>query len=203
MEITWEALKETFVAGGAVLGTLAFLRPVIETKHQKDQKLLKELVGTFSEGLMIDLEFYVYDARRIPKEVFMPLDSLSFRRGENHSSIRFTGPFSKYNRLAVDELIASYKAFRKYVQVPEWYPAESSDGSAGEWVFDKNVFFECGIGSYEAGTRDYAEHLTKASELAEKIKLSFQKLQITADLHLHEWPVAGILLKRRFKALSL
>lgn len=199
MDVTLATAKEIFISLGATLGFLAFLRPVIETKHKKDQELLADLIASFNEQHMLELEAYIYDQRRVDMEVFVPIDSLIYRRAEKHSSLRFIGPYGKHYLHAIDRLIANYKILRTFVQVPEWVPFQVREDAPFFWKFDKSAFFSPNDLPY---SKDYADHLRDASVAAEQVKLAYQQLQQTQDLHLYEWPVAGLLLKRRARNLK-
>ena len=78
-----------------------------------------------------------------------------------------------------------YKSLRGLIQVPYWNPYPDSDSTFG-YEFDKEVFYENADRTwtqvdYDNATREYANHLEKAEEIASEMEKSFLKIQKLAN----------------------
>lgn len=201
MEIRWELVKEVFYAIGSVAGVLALARPLAESKFQRDLERAERIKKLLNEQEVIDLARFVYDMRRIEDKRFQPFDQLEHERRTNQEVVRFSGPLAKYFSREVDGLLSAYIKLREYVQVNEWEPHAypTDDGKRGyEWRFNKQAFEDVnGI------ARDYAKHLEEAAKQADEMKKAFQRLQLVAELHLLEAPIAGWLLRRKYERYGL
>lgn len=201
MEIRWETVKEIFYAIGSVAGVIALARPLAESKFQRDATRVERIKALVSEQDLVDLEQFVYDSRRVEDKRFQPFDQLTHERRTNQDVVRFTGPLAKHLSRELGGLLLAYSRLREFIQVNEWEPHEyaSDDGRTGfEWRFNKQAFEdEYGI------ARNYAKHLADAADQAAEMKKAFQGLQLVAELHLFEAPLAGWLLRHRYKKYGL
>jgi hypothetical protein len=201
MNVSWHTVKEVFYAVGSVAGVIALARPLAESKYQRDAERAQRIKSLISEQALIDLAPFIYDSRRVDDSSFAPFDRLAHERRTNQDSVRFTGPLAKHFNRELAELIAAYERLREYVQVNEWEPYAYTldDGKSGyEWRFNKAAFED-----RDGIARDYAKHLYDATEQAEQMKKAFQRFQLVAELHLFETPLAGWLLRRRYKRHGL
>jgi predicted kinase len=96
MEIGWSSVKEIFFAIGSMAGVLAFLRPLVEAKLQRDNVRVDRIKAMLSEQRLVDLEHRIWDAREVASEDFEPFDQLAHERHTNQQVVRFTGPTGKY-----------------------------------------------------------------------------------------------------------
>ncbi len=199
--VSWSDVKEIFYAVGATAGVLALLRPVVETKFQRDQERLAAVRKLLDELSLIQLATRIDNHRQVPDKEFEPFRILTYDRAKNHEGLRFSGPLAKHLLREIDAIIAGYEGLRQYVQVDEWEPRSKKQDDGTEytiWTFNKAAFrTEDGV------KRDYAQHLVEAAEKADEIRRAYQRLQIIGEMHLLEVPLAGWLLKRRFKAHQL
>jgi hypothetical protein len=117
MEFTWSTVKEVFFAVGSVAGVLALLRPIVESKFQRDLARVERIKGLVFEQSLVDLEYSVYYARQVPDEVFRSFETLFHERHTNQESVRFTGPIAKLLTRELDALLESYSKLHKYIQV--------------------------------------------------------------------------------------
>ena len=201
MALNWSDIKELFYAVGATAGVLALLRPVVETKFQRDHDRLSTIRKLIDELDLIQLVTRVESHRQVPDREFEPFRVLAYDRAHNHEGLRFSGPVAKHLLREVDAMIAGYEGLRQYIQVDEWEPLSRKQEDGAEytvWVFNKAAFR-----SDERPKRDYAQHLTEAAEKADEIRRAYQRLQIVGELHFFEVPLAGWLLRRRFKSHQL
>lgn len=194
------SLKEPFFAIGAVAGVIAFFRPFLESKLQRDSVRVERIKSLVKEQRLVDLEVRIYQNREVPQESFDPFDQLTHERRTNQEVVRFTGPLAKWLSRELDTLLTHYAQLREYVQVNEWEPRTLKiDGVEYQsWVFNKRAFED-----REGIARDYAQHLNEAAEQAVQIKKAFQRFQLVTELHLYEVPLARCLLSSRFKAHGL
>lgn len=201
MEIRWETVKEVFYAIGSLAGVLALARPLAESKFQRDATRMERIKSLVSEQDLVDLEQFVYDSRRVEARRFEPFDQLKHERRTNQDVVRFTGPLAKHLSRELDGLLFAYSRLREFIQVNEWEPHEyaAEDGKlVFEWRFNKQAFEDD-----DGVARNYAKHLADAADQAAEMKRAFQRLQLVAELHLFEAPIAGWLLRRRYKQHGL
>jgi hypothetical protein len=201
MEIRWEVVKEVFYAIGSVAGVIALARPLAESKFQRDATRVERIKALVSEQDLVDLEQFVYDSRRVEDRRFQPFDQLTHERRTNQDVVRFTGPLAKYLSREFDDLLLAYSRLRGFIQVNEWEPHEyaAEDGKrVYEWRFNRQAFEDD-----DGIARNYAKHLSDAADQAAEMKKAFQRLQLVAELHLFEAPIAGWLLRRRYKHYGL
>jgi hypothetical protein len=197
MEISWPAIKEAFFAIGSVAGFIAFFRPVVDSKHQRDIERSQRILDLLPEQQIIDLEPSLYQSRLVPEWMFQPFDQLAHEARTNQDSVRFSGPMSKHLRRELLGILDAYRQLRSLVQVPQWEPRsrEDDDGTKGYyWDFNKEAFQdERGIPS------NYAQHLDQCVDYARSIARAYQRFQITAETHLLEVPFARWLLPYRYR----
>jgi hypothetical protein len=201
--MTWSDIKEVFYAVGAIAGVIALLRPVIESKFQRDQERLTGVRKLVNEIGLVNLVSRIDNQRQVPDKEFEPFRVLAYDRSHNLESLRFSGPLAKHFLHEVDAIIAAYEDLRGYIQVDEWEPTnrKAEDGTEYTvWVFNKSA------GAFKGADgvpRNYAQHLTEAAAKADEIRRAFQRLQLVSELHFFEVPFAKKLLKRRFEANNL
>ena len=200
MDITWSNAKEIFFVIGSIAGVIALLRPLVESKFQRDTARVDRIKSLLNEQRLVELEDRIYQSREIPCEDFEPFDQLEHERRTNQEVVRFSGALSNALSRELDAMIASYLRLREFVQVNEWEPrTRNIDGVVYQsWVFNKSAFNDSsGI------PRNYAQHLDQAAEQAAQMKKAFQRFQLVAELHLFEAPLARWLLPRQFKKQGL
>lgn len=197
MEISWPAIKEAFFAIGSVAGVIAFLRPVLDSKHQRDLDRTKRILTLLPEQQVFDLEPCLYQSRLVPEWMFHPFDQLAHEVRTNQDGIRFSGPISKYLRRELLAMLSAYAQLRLLVQVPEWEPRsrDEEDGTKSYyWDFNKAAFND------EQGIpQNYAQHLDECVDHARSISRAYQRFQIAADTHLLEVPLVRWLLPYRYR----
>jgi len=200
MELTWSSVKEAFFVIGSIAGVLALLRPVLETRLQRDTARVDRIKKMVNEQRLVDLEKRIYASRYVSSDDFEPFDQLAHERSTNQETVRFTGPTARALTAQLDALLTSYSKLREYIQVNEWIPhRETVDGVEHDlWVFNKRAFED-----QDGVARDYAKHLDSAAEQALQMRRSFQRFQLVAELHLLEVPFAKWLLPRRFRSHGL
>lgn len=189
-------LKDAFFIVGSIAGVLAFLRPVVESKHQKDIERLSAILSKFPENQIMALDSCVYNSRRIPESVLRPFDEIEHKHGDGWQELKFVGPLKKILEPEFKCLVAEYREFREYVQVPEWEPREV-DGQY-DWLFNKQSFREG-----HAISDKYAEHLQQATDAAIQLRKRFQRIQAVTDLHFFEVLFGRFCAPRLFKSRGL
>jgi hypothetical protein len=200
VDITWSSVKEVFFAIGSVAGVFALLKPLVESKFQRDSARIERIKSLISEQRLVDLEHRINQHREVPCKDFEPFDQLAHERRTNQEVVRFSGPLSKALTRELDAMLTAYSRLRDFIQVNEWVPRdEVIDGiEYRSWNFNKNAFKD-----RDGIHRNYAQHLDQAAEQAVQIKKAFQRFQLVAELHLFEVPLAWWLLPKRFKSQSL
>jgi hypothetical protein len=201
MNIAWSDLKEIFFAIGSVAGVFALTRPLIESKYQRDITRVDRIKSLIKEQALVDLEYYVYQSRRIPGDSFKAFDQLAHEVRTNQDGVRFTSMLATHLKKELDSLLLAYARLRDFVQVNEWEPrsSESDDGEqVVNWLFNRAAFEDSG-----GIAQGYSEHLDKATEQAVEMRKAFQRLQLVSEIHLFETPFATYLLKRRFQTNAL
>ena len=201
MSISWPVVKEIFFALGSVAGVLAFIRPLLESKHQRDQERLRRIFEILPEQTVIDLEPSVYQSRMVWSEDFYRFDRLAAELRSNQEGVRFIGPYGPRLKRELIGLIAAYGSLRDLIQVPWWEP--QADRESGEdhrffWNFNKSAFEGA-----DRVPRNYAQHLDQCVDRVREIRRAYQRLQLVGELHLLELPFAHLLLKKRFMASGL
>ncbi|QBQ53943.1 hypothetical protein [Nitrosococcus wardiae] len=196
MEISWILVKEVFFSLGSAAGVLALLRPVLESKHQRDLKRAQRILDLLPEQRIIDLEPCLYQLREVPKSFFDPFDQILHEVRTNQEGVRFSGPVRKHLSRELVAIQTGYQRLRTLVQVPEWEPySRTEDGMERYyWRFNKDAFAD------ESGIpKNYAQHLDECVDHAREITRAYQRFQIASEIHLLETPVARYLLSRRFR----
>lgn len=190
--------KDAFLYLGSLAGLCAFLRPAVESKHQRDMERANAVLAKFDENGVMSLNSYTYNSRRIPEVFLLPFDDLKHKLADNRQEVRFTGPLARYLRVELEAVVKAYDSYRAFVQVPEWEPREIDKAGQYEWLFNKAAFREGMEYSDE-----YAKHLAAASEAAELLKKRFQRFQSLTELHFFEAIAAKFLVHRKFRAAKL
>ena len=194
--MAWETIKEIFFAIGALAGLIALSRPLFNDKFSRDQEKASALLQRVPEEEITALETYVWANRCVPDWIFNRLAEIRYDLDKNHECVRFSGPIAKFYIQNLKELIEAYASLRELVQVNEWEPVHREDERV--WLFNKKAF-ENSRGIPEG----YDDHLYACGERASAVAKAYQRLQITLDLHLFEFPLAGILLHRRYAKNSV
>ncbi|MGP7732865.1 hypothetical protein [Oceanimonas smirnovii] len=188
--------KDIFFMVGSVAGVLAFIRPVVESKHKKDLERLDAILAKFPENQIMALDSWVYSSRRISSSVLMPFDEIEHKYEFGWQEMNFSGPLRRVLEQEIVFMIGEYRKFRGFVQVPEWEPKEV-DGEY-EWIFNKNYFRE----GYSFSEK-YVEHLEQATDVAAQLKKRYQRIQALTDLHLLEAILGRFYVPRLFKTRNL
>lgn len=199
MAIEWSTLKDVFYTFGSIAGALALLRPLAESKMQRDMSRIERIKSIVNEQQLVDLERCI-NSRQVPRQYFQPFDQIAHEIRTNQDGIRFSGPYAKFLSRELSSLIDGYHKLREYIQVPEWEPRTLEiDGVKHEtWDFNKRAFED-----ENRIPKRYGDHLYATETQAAEILKAFQRFQIVAELHLFEIPLSNWLLKRRFKARSI
>jgi len=201
MNIAWSEIKEGFFAIGSIAGVLALVRPLLESRFARDAKRAEHVLSMIDEQSLVDLEGRVYQTRQVPDDHFHPFQRLSHERRTGQDAVRFGGPLSKHFLRELDALIGAYAGLREYIQADEWEPRSHRDVDGNEytsWDFNKGAF------SKQTGyPKDYAQHLDGAAAKAAEMLKAYQRFQVVTELHLFEAPIAGWMLRRRFKEHEL
>lgn len=201
--MAWSDIKDLFYTVGAIAGVLALLRPVVETKFTRDQAHLAALLKSFDELSLVGLAGRIDGQRQIPDDDFIPLRILAYARTNNLESVRFSGPIAKYILHEIDAIIKAYEELREFIQVDEWEPIadKRDDGSeCAVWTFNK---YASAFTGDDGVPRNYAQHLAGAASKVNQLRRAFQRLQVVSELHFLEAPLAGRLLKSRFRSHRL
>ncbi|MET3870389.1 hypothetical protein [Puniceicoccus vermicola] len=188
-------LKDIFFLVGAIAGLLALFRQFVESKFKKDLDRLNSILSKFSASEIMDLEYLIGGARKIPDSVFSPFENLAKQRKISWNEVCFTGPLRKEIQSELECLDQDYLSLREFIQTPHW------DGSNWDfryyWTFEKNSFSEL------QGKGSYPEHLKMAEEAAERLRKRFQRVQALADLHFYQAIASGFTVPRLFRARGL
>ncbi len=195
-----ELAKNIFFFIGSVMGILAFFKPLLEPLLEKNRQRWEKLQQVATEDDFANIEFQTWNSRYIVDENLERVSRLMSDIESKPEYIRF-GPFlKKLYEGELHELLRLYRCFRELVQVPEWEPvgyAEDS-GSVPGWRFNKKAF-DKGRGYAE----DYADHLYIASWYAQRMRNSYRRLSVLADIHLVEIPIAWRIAQKGMAAIEL
>ncbi|KJV35682.1 hypothetical protein [Luteibacter yeojuensis] len=197
MNLAWSDIKEVFFTIGSVAGVFAALRPILESRFQRDQERIRRVFEILPEQMIIELESSVYTFRRVSSDDFNRFSGLIEERRANQNGLRFTGPLRERLRQETDSLLHAYKSLRELIQVPWWQPhvSDNDDGTKHySWDFNRSAFTD-----FDQLAPPYAKHLDQCGERAETIRTIYQRLQVINELHFLEVPLASYLLKRRFR----
>jgi len=199
MPVTWSTLKDVFYTFGSIAGALALLRPLAESKMQRDMVRVERIKSIVNEQQLVDLERCV-NSRQVPRQYFLPFDQIGHEIRTKQDGVRFSGPYAKYLTQELGLLIDGYQKLREHIQVPEWEPrtVEIEGVIYERWDFNKRAFED-----ENRISKNYAGQLYATEIQAAEMLRTFQRFQIVSELHLLEMPLSKWLLKRRFKARSL
>jgi len=186
----FQSHKDWFYAFGSLAGVIAFFRPLVESKLQRDQDRARGIIEHLPEQLVINLESDIYQSRQVAWESFQPFDQIQHKLDTCQDAVRFSGPTRKLLLSALADMLKSYKELRKLVQVPMWEVDSTEEGRerAYRWRFNKYAF----LGS-EGFPIDYEKHLNECAEHAVAIRRAQQRFQIAAEIQLLELPLARLL----------
>ena len=90
--MNWSDIKEVFYTVGAVAGVVALLRPVAESKFQRDQERLAGVRKLVDELSVIKLASRIDSQRQVPDKEFEPFRIIAYDREHKHEGLRFSGP---------------------------------------------------------------------------------------------------------------
>jgi len=195
-----ELAKDIFFFIGSVMGILAFFKPMLEPLLEKNNQRWEKLQQVVTEDDFANLEYQTWNSRYIKDKNLDRIQTLMFDIKNKTEYLRF-GPFlKKYYDSELNELLRLYLCFRQLVQVPEWEPVGHVEGSGQEpgWCFNKQAF-DKGKGYGE----DYADDIYVASWYAQRMRNSYRRLSILADIHLVEMPMAWRIVPKRMAAIEL
>ncbi|KTT63611.1 hypothetical protein NS383_18975 [Pseudomonas oryzihabitans] len=199
MDITWAGIKEVFFFLGSCAGLFTLMRPLFESKAKFDEERFRIVKADVNERWL----HFLADAGKteeLDSQELEKLDQLAmaFRSGREVS--RFSGPFANHYRTALGDFVGAWEAYRKIVCRGPWLPAGKT------WRFDRNYFTRKErnsdglIRQWDTGSD---EAIANARAAAGEVIDAYKKLTVVSELHLLEWPIAGLLLRRRFKAMGL
>jgi hypothetical protein len=195
-----EFAKNIFFFIGSVMGILAFFKPLLEPLLEKNRQRWEKLQQVVTEDDFTNLGYQTWDSRYIKDKNLDRIQRLMHDIENKPEYLRF-GPFlKKYYESELNELLRLYMCFRQLVQVPEWEPVGHLKGAEQEpgWCFNKKAF-DKGNGYGE----DYADDLYIASWYAQRMRNSYRRLSVLADIHLVEIPMAWWIVPKRMAAIEL
>lgn len=195
-----EFAKNMFVLIGSVIGILVFFKPLLESLLESNRQRWEKLQQIVTENDFEYLEFQTCSSRYIKDENLDRIQRLMYDIKDRPEYLRF-GPFLKKRyESELSELLRLYGCFRQLVQVPQWIPVGRSKGSEQEpgWCFNKDAFNK-GRGYPE----DYADDLYIVSWYAQRMRNSYRRLSVLADIHLVEIPLAWRIVSKRMAAIEL
>ncbi len=175
---------------------MALLRPVVESKYQKDLDRVGTILAKFSENQIMELDGCVYSARRIPGSILQPFDEIEHKCEGGWQEVKFLGPLRKVLEQEIFCMVTEYREFRQFVQVPEWEPKENNDQY--DWLFNKQAFPEV-----HATRAKYVEHLEQTTDSALQLKKRYQRIQALTDLHFIEAVLYRYYVPKLFKSRGL
>ncbi|NOG32818.1 hypothetical protein HLB35_15570 [Halomonas sp. TBZ9] len=193
-------IKDYFFLLGSIAGLIALLRPVLESKFERDRKRAEKILEIVPEEHMKAMDFDVYQARAVLTSNFYPLDRLKSEWKDGTDLVRFSGPLKAHYLKEVEQIIRNYNQLREYIQVPYWEPTSTGDDNSDalQWSFNKSYFPE------PTGSKgDYNVHLSEAGELVGKIRDGLRRLQIIMEMHFLEAFFARFLLPKRLRKVEL
>jgi hypothetical protein len=189
-------LKDLFFLLGSIAGVLALLRPVVESKYQKDLERVGTILAKFPENQIMELDGCVNNARRISGSILQPFDEIEHKYKGGWQEVKFVGPLRKVLEQELFYMVAEYRELREFVQVPEWEPKKVDDQY--DWLFNKQAFQED-----HAIRAKYVEHLEQATDAAIQLKKRYQRIQALTDLHFIEAVFCRYYVPKLFKGRGL
>jgi hypothetical protein len=175
---TFSLVKDSFFLIGSLAGLFAFIRPISESKHQKDCSKLMVLLKELEDVEITNLEFETYQARRVPDSVFGAIHGIGYRLKANDLDVNMNGPLAKLiadELTRFDQLVNDYRSF---VQVPFWEPISLDDSNELFRQFNRKYFDDRDL--------DYPKALEQAAMAADRIILSYKRLKILSEVHFLE-----------------
>lgn len=163
--------KDAFVFTGAAAGLIAFLKPMVEPKYNKDIQRLHDLLKRLdSDEYTINEIGYYASARRIPHALLRKMDSIEFDVNENNSNVRFTGPMKKIIMSELRAFNNFVKELRNYVHVPQWQPNSQRE----DMEFQKEWFYK--------NDKEYAQHISNVELVAEQLVCQYRRLELLTEI---------------------
>ena len=195
-----QSAKELFFWLGSLAGITAFIRPLLESKFESDREKTTKILETIPEEVMRELEFAIWQVRRVPVRLLNGLETISADHSQRMTYLTFHGPLKSFLAEEVSRIVRLYEELRSYVQVPYWCcrSSEEGDDSAFEWTFDRTHFED------EApGGRDYVVYLEGPAERAGRIRDCVRRVQVLREVHFLESYLAKLFLKERLTKVEL
>jgi len=183
-----EVLKNVFFFIGSVLGIIAFIKTLIEPMVESNRAKWKETKERITEEDFINLEFDIYQARRIRDETWSVIRGFVNDIEEGAEYLRFNSILKKLYNQSLNNLRTLYWELIEFIQVPYWEPHRDVDEDGNEfryWRFNRQYFFKT-----HNDPDAYVDHLDAAAEIAEKMRMEFRKLSILSNLHAVQIPFA-------------
>jgi hypothetical protein len=189
-----QTVKEVFLIVGAALGIIAFFKTVLDPVLEANKRRWDEFKERVDEDRFKQLEFEVWDARRIDSETLRPIECLVSDIKERPEYLRFGPLFETQYSNHLDNLRNHYLEFRRYVQTPYWEPfGKAGAVEALGLKLDKEAFSNSELKTDD----DYSVNLERAAEEVERMRLEFRSLSVLSNLHLFEVPFAKQIVRRR------
>jgi len=198
-----QELKDCFFVVGSMAGLAAFVRPAVESKHQRDVDRAALIISKLDEDRLMSLPFLTYTMRRIPDSLFRPFAEVEQKLREGRQEVRFAGPLNRYFTQELTELIAVYRELRDFVQVPEWEASEVNRLGDLEWRFNKAEFQErARLSGQDEDYEAYAHHLDAAASCAERLTRQFMRFQGLTELHFFEAMIPRVFVPRKMRSIA-
>ncbi|WP_334037609.1 hypothetical protein [Alteromonas macleodii] len=163
--------KDVFVFIGAAAGLIAFLKPMIEPKYNKDIERLQNLLKRLdTQEFTINEMVYHASARRIPHALVLYLGSIEHDVEENTSDVRFTGPMKSIIMTELKSFIRLNKKLREFVHVPQWQTDQHRDN----YEFQKDWF--------DDNDKDYVQHINGVELVSEQLVDQYRRLELLTEI---------------------
>ena len=189
-----QLFKDIFFFLGSVLGIVAFMKTLIEPMIENNRAKWKETKEHITEDDFINLEFDIWQARRIRDETWTVIRSFIRDIEKGAEYLRWDSVLKKHYQRSLQDLVLLYWKLVEYIQVPYWQPYTEVDADGNELrfrEFNKQYFFQT---DYKG--ESYVDHLEGASEIVEKMRIEFRKLSVLSNLHSMQIPFAARVLAR-------
>jgi hypothetical protein len=179
--------KDVFVFIGAAAGLIAFLKPMIEPKFNKDIERLQNLLKRLdTQEFTINEMVHHASARRIPHALILYLGSIEHDVKENTSDVRFTGPMKGIIMTELKSFIRLNKKLREFVHVPQWQTDQHRDN----YEFQKDWFGD--------NDKDYVQHINGVELVSEQLVDQYRRLELLTEIPALEAMLSpDILIKRK------
>jgi hypothetical protein len=189
-----QAFKDVFFFVGSVLGIVAFTKTIIEPMVEGNRNKWKVIKERIAEEDFINLEFDIWEARRIRDETWTVIRNFVRDIEEDAEYLRFNSILKKHYHQSLHNLTTLYWELTEFIQVPYWEPYSHTTEDGNEHHYrqlNKQHFYK-----NKDGERTYVAHLEAAAEIAEKMRVEFRKLSILSNLETIQIPFARRLITR-------